>query len=431
LNLDAAFDQAEWRNWKGNVNKDILKLKERISFLENNFENTSMLRVNKEKKSEQNNSASPSLSTSIKGEVEVDSQKTVSFADADYLGVGYLSALVAIVRSKPYARFQLILLFGCAIVFLWYGNLTLERAITNMQSDFKPEQKDYSINYASSNQVKSYEVPYIYINFFIVVENADKNSINMTDLFNQLLQSQDEFNERAMFVYDGIRTVWPNVTPFPFIDGYVPLGADCGVHVGLRLKLDEPTPGKKWFMTLSVDFGSIQMIANVKLGNAALRISRDENPAELPILLNYNEVDDGKVDVFMIGYKETVTHKYRTNDNFSNFDITWSQTMKSIEYFTGVANMTLEDRSLLLRIEPNLEVDHWKQYVAFSYSDWLTGMGGMFSLMTTGFLWASYGLALFCGDGISMGILPGLSFNFFSYEELMWIKNRLDKTGLL
>jgi len=407
-----------------------LKLQERISFLEKKYTNTSMLRVNKEIKSEQNNTSSPCLLTSTKGEVETDSQNTGSFADADYFGVGYLSALVAIVRSKPYARFQLVLLFGCAIVFLWYGNLTLNRAITNMQSEFKPEQKDYSINYGSSNQVEPYKVPYIYINFFIVLENSDKNSINLADFFDQLLQSQDWFNERAMFMYD-LGKEYAHVTPDPFHEGWVPLGEDCGVHVGLRLQLDEPTPGKVWFMTLSVDFDSIQMIPNVKLGNVALRISRDENPEGFPILLNYNEEDDGNVDVFMIGYQETVTHKHRTNDQFSNFDITWSQTLKSTGYFTGVANMTVKDRSLLLRIEPNLEVDHWTEYVAFSYSDWLTGMGGMFSLMTTGFLWTSYGLALCCGDGISMGILPGLSFNFFSYEELMWIKNRLDKTGLL
>jgi len=235
-----------------------------------------------------------------------------------------------------------------------------------------------------------------------------------------------------MFMYDDLSWEYANVITFPFQEGgEIPLEEDFGVHVRLRLKLDEPSPGIGWFIALSVDLGSIPMIANVKLGDVALRISRDEDPAGIPLLLNYNEEDDGMVDVFIIGYQETVFHKYRTDDQFSNFDLTWSQSMKSTAYFAGVANITLEDCSLLLRIEPNLEVDHWTEYVAFSYADWLTGMGGLFSLMTTGFLWTSYGLALSCGNGISMGILPVLSFNFFSYEELLWIKNKLDKSGLL
>merc|ERR1719193_1603984 len=137
------------------------------------------------------------------------------------------------------------------------------------------------------------------------------------------------------------------------------------------------------------------------------------------------------VDVFMIGYQETVIHTWRTQEEYANFDLTWSQTMKSTAFLREAAGLALEDQSILLRIDPDLEVDHWREYVAFSYSDWLTGMGGLFSLITTGFLWSSYGLAVCCGDGISMGILPGLSFNFFSYEESMWIKNRLDKAGML
>jgi len=432
-NLDAAFDQANWRSWRGNVNSNILKLSERISFLENELANTTMSHVNEEIKSEQNNTHSPSLLSCTQSDLQIYSQITESFADADHFGIGYLAALVAIVKSKTYARFQLILLFGCVIVYLWYGNLTLSRAMANMQSDFKPEKKDYSINYGSSDQVEPYQVPYIHINFFIIFENINKISLNITHLLDQLLKSQDWFHERAMFMYDDLSWEYANVTAVPFqASGEVPLeGEDFGVHVNLRLKLDEPSPGKGWFIALSIDLGRIQMIANVKVGDVTLRISRDEDPAGIPLVLNYNKEEDSMVDVFMIGYQETVFHKYRTNDQLSNFDITWSQSTKSTAYFVGIVNITLEDNSLLLRIEPKLEVDHWTEYVAFSYTDWLSGMGGLFSLMAMGFLWTSYGLALSCGDGISMGILPGLSFNFFSYEELLWIKKKLEKKGVL
>ena len=85
---------------------------------------------------------------------------------------------------------------------------------------------------------------------------------------------------------------------------------------------------------------------------------------------------------------------------------------------------------MLLHIKPDLQVDNWKEYVALGYGDWFTGMGGLFSIIVTGFLWVAYGTAVFFGDGLSMGILPGLSYNFFSYEEVMWIKKGLDKSGI-
>jgi len=429
--LDTAFDWAEWRNWRTNVNSNILKLNERISFLENKCVNPCVLNVYKDRKSMEDNTASKDILTCSKPKVQTQSQTTGSFAEADYLGVGYLSTLVAIIRSTLFARFQFLLLFGSAILFLWYGSVTLNRAIRSMQSEFKPGKKDYAINYENSTQVEPYEVPYVYISFFIMLKNSDQNSTNLTDVNAQLLQSQDYFSQRARFRYDDFRNEYAKVSISTFNEGEVVLGADLGVWVRLRLKFSDPSPGRGWFMILLVDIGSLSMIANATIRNVALRISRDEEPAGLPLMLNYNEMDDGMVDIFMIGYRESVTHKYRTNEQYSNFDLTWSQTMKSTAFLATVSNMAIDDSSFIIRIEPNLEVDHWSEYIAFSYSDWLTGMGGLFSLMTTGFLWTSYGLALCCGDGISMGILPGLSFNFFSYEELLWIKNRLGKSGLL
>merc|ERR1719193_2666646 len=191
-----------------------------------------MSHVNEEIKSQQNNTHSPSLLSCTQSDLQIYSQITESFADADHFGIGYLAALVAIVRSKTYARFQLILLFGCVIVFLWYGNLTLNRAKANMQSDFKPEKKDYSINYESSNWVEPYEVPYIYINLFIILENIHRNSFNITDLLDQLLESQDGFHEHVMFMYDDLSWEYANVITFPFQEGgEIPLEEDFGVHV--------------------------------------------------------------------------------------------------------------------------------------------------------------------------------------------------------
>merc|ERR1719397_1727275 len=182
-----------------------------------------MVDVNKEINSEEDNTSSPNKTTCTRGEVKIYSKHTESFAEADYVGVGYFSTLIAIVRSKVYARFQFILLFGCAIVFLWYGNLTLNRAITNTQSEFKPKKKDYTMNYRSNDQVEPYEVPYIDLNFFIRWENEDENFTNMADLFDKLLQSQDYFNKSTMYRYEDLSWEYANVSPDAFKESVVRL----------------------------------------------------------------------------------------------------------------------------------------------------------------------------------------------------------------
>jgi len=176
-------------------------------------------------------------------------------------------------------------------------------------------------------------------------------------------------------------------------------------------------------------------IGNSSIDHIGLSITREDEPLGFPIMLNFNNWNtiwaDKMTNLFMIGYQETVVQKHQSNQKYSKFDVTWSQTKKSLDYFDAVGNLTVEDGWILLRVEPNFKIEHWEEYVAFTYYNWLTGMGGLLSLLVSGFLWTSYWIAMSCGDGISMGILPGLSFNFFSYEELMWMKNRLGKSGVL
>jgi len=79
----------------------------------------------------------------------------------------------------------------------------------------------------------------------------------------------------------------------------------------------------------------------------------------------------------------------------------------------------------LLYLTPDIVVEHWEEYVAFGYEDWITGMGGLFSLITFVFFWISYYVAVYFGDGETMGILPIMSFSFYNFEETHWIKRRL------
>jgi len=450
--LDAAFDYVEWKNWRSKVNKHFLQLNDRISVLEGRcvdgniqeatkqlspvkircVDTKTPLRTSKEVTSAKDTESSSSLYTETKGQSKIRSQQTESFAEADYLGIGCLSAFVAVVRFKMHAQIQLILLVISVVLFLWYGQSMLNRAINNEQSEFKPEKKDYSVDYSDSNHFSEYEIPFIYLDYFIILRDTSSESVNRTNLLAQLLKYKNNISEGILFRYNNLSIKYPRVTSSVNItrEG-VAIGSDFGVYVKLRIQVHESPTKWGWFLVIPVGIDLSPLIGNSSVDHVAFRITRDRYPSELPLMLDWGGIDDGMVDVFMIGYKETVTHKHESHENYSSFDVSWSRTKKTPSYFFAAGNITVQDSWLLLRIEPNSEVEHWGEFVAFTYYDWLTGMGGLFSLMATVFLWTSYGIAQCCGDGISMGILPGLSFNFFSYEEVMWMKNRLSKSGVL
>lgn len=302
--------------------------------------------------------------------------------------------------------------------------------MTNEQSEFKPEWKHHSINYEDTGETLQYEFPYIYFSIIIITENYSESSQDTENLFSNLLKSQDYFEKRVFYRYDTGDNVYPNVTSIAFLKRAVPMGPNYALTVSFRLQMSEPPRNDGWFLVILLDMGVMSSMGEVSIENLSFKINREKDFSGLPILLNY-ELDDNMVDVFIIEYQEAVTHKYNSNYQYSSFDVTWSHTVAQPVFFTEIANFTLNDSWIYLDINPNFEVDHWWEYVAFGYSDWLTGMGGLFSLMTTSFLWFSYCLSLCYGDGVSMGILPGLSFNFFSYEGILWMKNKLSQSAKL
>jgi len=450
--LDAAFDYVEWKNWRSKVNKHFVKLNDRISLLEDRcmdgniqeatkqislaeirFVDTKKpLRTTKEVTSAKDTMSSFGQGTKTKGEPNIRSQKTESFAESDYLGIGCLSTFVAVARSKIHAKIQFIVLVIFILLFLMYGQSTLYRAIDMEQSDFKPEKKSYSLNYGDSNNFLEYQLPYIYLDFLVILRNTTYESVNRTILKAQLLKYLNHFNESIFFRHYDLSVSYPRVSLSFLMTGEgVRIGSDFGVYVTFEIKVYESPTRWGWYLYVPVEIDLSSFIKGSFVDSIRFGVTRDQYSWEVPLMLDWDRTVDEMVDMFMIGFKETITRKHQSFEWQSTFDVTWSRTKWTLPYFFAASNITASDSWLLLQIQPNSEVEHWGEFVAFGYNDWLAGMGGLFSLMTTGFFLTSYHIAKCCGDGISMGILPPLSFNLRSYEEVKWIKNRLGKSGVL
>jgi len=435
-NSASVFEIAKWNRWKNNVSIDIMVLNERVSVLEKklvDMNRSAAISTTNKTSSEIIRHIDPKpvlISSSVsKTELTDNWNDSATFAEAENQGIGYLATVSRVVRSKTHAQFQFILLIGCVVTFLWYGSITFMSAMRNEKSEFKPSFKQYAVNYTDSDEHLLYHMPYLFLR---LIMRFDSNSEYVNDkkkLPLDLSESQNNFEDRVIVSYDSKMNLYPNISLKRDIEDDE-VGQNSLV-VQFRMMVGEiPTNGAFWIIVL-LDIQSLVLGGNVTIEHINLILDRELRPSGVPVVIDqYNENDD-EFDVFIIGYTEMITQKYRSKQSYSEIDMTWSQTKAPVQYAKAIHNVTVEPSYIMFHIKPNLEVDHWKEYVTFGYSDWLTGMGGLFSLMVAGFMWASYSIAVRCGDGVSMGILPGLSYNFFSYEEILWIKKKLGSSGLI
>jgi len=215
------------------VDRNIPETKEKV-ILEESFD-TNMPETTKEKNSEKEEELPSAVLTKAKRQSEICTQKTQSFAEAEYFGNGFLSTFVNVLSSKLHAKIQFILLIICIAIFLWYGHITLDQAIKNEQSEFKPEKKLYT-----TDKLLEYHVPNIYLQLFIIMENRSEASIIMPDILTELNKSQNYFQERVLFRYYDFSVRYPNVSSsVEQIGGAVQMEEDFGVSVLFRLQVNE------------------------------------------------------------------------------------------------------------------------------------------------------------------------------------------------
>jgi len=378
---DTAFDMAEW---KTSVDENILLLKERISCLEqkNHSPKEKWLPPGKSMVCPPTDKP-PSRSSSLH-EIQdpLKTLRTDSFAVADYEGSGScLSTFITLVKSKRHAQVQFVWLLSCVLTFLFYGVSTFNTAKINEQSEFKPEWKHHVTDYES--ELENYEMPSIYFLWYIRVDNITMDEVNSEDLLTQILESQDNFNNSVIqhSVYRNYTNVVLDVVVSSFSFDVIQLGSDVGFMVSIKLDVNiKPSLGV-WELTLLVDMDALSLNSTVSLVSFFLNLNRDESAYSggQPIGLSWNEVGNNEeVNIFLFEYSEIVTHKYNSDDKYYDFEVTWAQVSTALDFLSDYWGVVAKSSDILLLFKPDLEVEHWAQYVAFGYGTWFTGMGGLF-----------------------------------------------------
>jgi hypothetical protein len=412
--LNETFNLAEWRV---NIDLRIANLTDRVSSLEENN-----MRITRNEATHR-----PSLQAKLKRELHS------SFTYADNLGFGYLNTVSKVVKLNLFAKLQLLFLIFCIVSFILHEAQTFQDAKTNEESHFKPEKilyvKDYSIN--STKEESLYEIPYIWIQWFAIFNDTDErlNYTDATQLLPKLLQSQDRFKDSVQIKYE-----WEDAGVVPGFTSTVhnlSFGSyGIGFWFSFKLKVTDLLSNGKLKIAIFLDIDALTLQGTVIPEHLLVIPSREDTggqtPQDFPSVLDFKPVkdDDNEVEVFIIEWSESIHRKYNSDHEYSSFESAVSKNSASIDFLRHNYNILIKDTQILIMILPDMKVEHWEEYVPFGYSNWLAEMGGFFSLITTGFLWIAYYIATFFGDGILMGILPALSFSFFNFEGLQWIKSR-------
>lgn len=411
------FDLAEWRI---SLDMTIASLQKRISHLEENYTRVSR-------------SEAPVEPSSW---LELKLRRNSNFAQADHEGIDYRHTCIGVLRSHFFAKLQLLLLICSIIAFVYYEVDMYQRAKFNEETDFNPEAKMYAKDYSQEEETLLYEFPYVCLKLFMSIENNTNVELNESELVTQLLRSQDYFNNRLQILYDMTNK---GEVPGIFTSAFLVTNmTDDGFWLMFNLEVTDLSRNGRLMMAILLDMDAITLNRTLIPTHLLVLFSREELatsadlPSAVPALLDYSLIEgDESIDLFVVEYTETVHHKYQSDEQTSDFEITSSRTTATIDYFHTQHNVLVSDTDIAIWIVPSLKVEHWQEYVAFGYENWLAEMGGLLSISVPLFFWVSYYIAVCFGDGISMGILPGLSFTFFNFEGLEWMKNKSGASKLL
>merc|ERR1719320_259636 len=146
-------------------------------------------------------------------------------------------------------------------------------------------------------------------------------------------------------------------------------------------------------MVLVLDIEALTLNGTLMPEHLLLYLTRKGNDTDLakevPLVLDFTMVeDDEEVEMFLIEYSESIHHKWKSNVEHSYFERMSKKRSISLD-FMEANNFFASDTDIVLLIVPDMKVEHWQEYVTFGYDNWLSEMGGLFSLMTTGYLWIS------------------------------------------
>jgi len=399
---DTRYDSLDWMVWKAAIEKDMRDLKKKVLELEQKS----------------------SGGSSKKG------PDKLSFANAEDDGCGGLCTCARLIRKRKAALLQCIWLAIFVVALTSVGTVQFLRVKNNRQAEFKPEKKSKTLNYAESDNNLTYEMPYVYIHFVVFSElETQWSSENVNETLEQLLQSQNYFQEKAKIAWlNNDLLLEEEVLPIDeaiafYREGYIHESRFLGCF---RLKFGNPDPSIGSFVwELYINMPDMTLDETLMVAGVWVSLAKQESTLNWGSTIRVSTATAviNKSKIFAtIDYTEKVTHTW--DEGSVNY---FASTLVDYNEVKKPNILPLSDDGLLtIEFKWNSIIEHWEEYVDYDYYDWLSGMGGMISLASTLFFWGAYRLAVIFEEGFSMGILPEMSFIFENKETIGLVKQQVN-----
>lgn len=338
-----------------------------------------------------------------------------------------------LIKNNKAASLQCVWLIIFVVALTTVGIIEFLRAYENRKAEFKPEKKFKTIDYGNEGIELVYQMPYIYISFYCLFsENDGWGSISdINDTLEQLLQSQDNFDNKTLITY---------FRDFERVDEILPVEEVKAFHTGnytdrgflgnFMLKLKNPLPSIGYFeYMLEINMQTFALGQTIIVDGFWVSLSKTVNSMNLKDTNYISTVNYQNLSAISatIDYNEKITRTWSNgyNSYFTSSLGEYSETLRdnSDQDPETPPEETNEDVCLVtLLFRGDLRIEYWKEYVEYDYYEWLSGMGGTFSISSIFFFWGAYQIAVNFGDGFTMGILPEISFVYKNLESVHLLK---------
>jgi len=407
FDIEIKLSSLEWKLWKLRVDEDLRNLTKRLLALERNE----------------------------RGELKRNITSMQSYTTASEDGLGPLSTWALLIRTNKAAFLQCIWLTVVVITISTFGIIEFLRASDNMRAEFKPEKKFQTIDYRDSKSDKQYRMPYIYLYFACTIKNEsvinddfDWSYEEINETLTYLLKSQNYFENSASITYlDEDFKISNQDLPIveakafyeePWVFGDMFFGY-------FRLQLADPNPLLGSFR-YAIVINTKELTRGSTIWVNGFFVSVDREISTLTwhkaiYVPSANAIAYGSKISATIDYDEIVVRKWRKGDvNYFDSTLGWYHEEENNNY-----SANWEGGEINITFRGNLLIEYWEEYVAYSYYDWISGLGGMLSLASIIFFWGAYYLVVIFGEENRMGILPGISFIFSNLEKIHVIKDKV------
>jgi len=276
-------------------------------------------------------------------------------------------------------------------------------------------------------------MPYIYIWVFVSSTNSSTNlSYEMiNETLQDMLDSQANFNTSLSIAY-----VSPDLQTWTTLDTLYSEYAGIVFHDWFtndtfvsyfKIRFSNPDPALGSFQfQMFLDTYALTLNETINIAGVWVSVSRDTtaslaNVAYLPANEAFGE---NATLSYVVDYSEEVHFGWKDSEPSHYFETELAYEEDVIEGHVDSGGMYIA-----FRVPPTVE--HWVEYVDFSYYDCFFALGGTLSIITVCFFFVAHRIAKALGDSLSIGILPGMSISFRNLEMLSWLKSQLDrKNGL-